>query len=315
MTSRLRVGVVGVGYLGRVHAKIYADMDDVDLVGVVDIDAGIAHDIAKTYQCGAHLDPSDLLGQVDAVSVVVPTSAHREVAEPFLQNGVHMLLEKPVAPTIKDAEAIINASENAGTILQIGHIERFNAGVMALADRVREPRFIEVHRLGTFAGRATDVDVVTDLMIHDIDIVLSLVKSELCYISAMGTPVVTRHVDIANARLEFKNGTVANVTASRVSSKKFRRIRVFSEDMYQALNFANQQIDIVRPAAPSRDGDFPEIVTEQIRIEPRPPLDAELAHFVRTVRTGAQPFVTGRDGLAALRVAMLVRDKIHACLS
>jgi predicted dehydrogenase len=315
MSARLRVGVVGVGYLGRLHAKIYASIPDVELVGVADINADTAAEIATAYHCAAFADFRELLPRVDAVSVVVPTSVHRQVAEPFLQNGVHMLLEKPVASTVADAKAIVDLAERTETILQIGHLERFNAGVMALAERVGVPRFIEVHRLGTFVERATDVDVVTDLMIHDIDIVLSLVKSPLRYISAVGSSVVTAHIDIANARLEFTNGTVANVTASRVSNKRFRRIRVFSENQYQALNFADQQIDIVRPASPPGDGGFPEIISERVQVEPRPPLDAELEHFAATVRNDSQPLVNGRDGLAALEVAAQVRDKIQSCLN
>ncbi|MDH3466908.1 MAG: Gfo/Idh/MocA family oxidoreductase [Gammaproteobacteria bacterium] len=315
MSARLRVGVVGVGYLGRLHAKIYASIPDVELIGVADINADTAAEIAAAYQCTAYVDCRELLPRVDAVSIVVPTSVHRQVAEPFLQNGVHMLLEKPVASTVADAQAIVELAERTDTILQIGHLERFNAGVMALAERVGVPRFIEVHRLGTFVERASDVDVVTDLMIHDIDIVLSLVKSPLRYISAVGSSVVTTHIDIANARLEFTNGTVANVTASRVSNKRFRRIRVFSENQYQALNFADQQIDIVRPASPPSDGGFPEIISERVQVEPRPPLDAELEHFSATVRNGAQPLVNGRDGLAALEVAAQVRDKIQSCLN
>ncbi len=315
MSARLRVGVVGVGYLGRLHAKIYASIPDVELVGVADINAATAAQIAAAYRCAAFTDSRELLPRIDAVSVVVPTSVHRQVAEPFLHNGVHMLLEKPVASTVADAQAIVDLAERPETILQIGHLERFNAGVMALAERVGVPRFIEVHRLGTFVERATDVDVVTDLMIHDIDIVLSLVKSPLHYISAVGSSVVTAHIDIANARLEFTNGTVANVTASRVSNKRFRRIRVFSENRYQALNFADQQIDIVRAASPPSDGGFPEIINERVQVEPRPPLDAELEHFATTVRNRAQPLVNGRDGLAALEVAAQVRDKIQSCLN
>lgn len=309
------VGVVGVGYLGRFHARIYAEMPDAELVGVADIDHDTANSVARQYGCKCYTDPNALLGQVDAVSIVVPTISHKEVALPYLRKGVHVLLEKPVANTLENAVEVVEEAEEQGVVLQIGHLERFNAGVMALADRVQTPRFIEVHRLSTFVERATDVDVVTDLMIHDIDIVLSLVKSPLRYISATGTPVVTDHIDIANARLEFDNDTVANVTASRVSNKKFRRIRVFSEEGYQALNFTDQQIDIVRTGE-LRDGrKFPEIVNEQLAVEHRRPLDAELEHFVRTVRTNGVPLVTGRDGLEALKVATQVRDKIHSCLS
>jgi len=315
MSDDLRVGVVGVGYLGRYHARIYAGMPGVRLVGVADVDPETASRVSAEYGCAAYGDASELLGKVDAVSVVVPTTVHRAVTEPFLDDRVHVLLEKPVASTIDDAEAIVQRADRRGAVLQIGHLERFNAGVMALAERVRQPRFIEAHRLGTFVERATDVDVVTDLMIHDIDIVLSLVRSDIRSIAATGLPVLTEHVDIANARIEFANGAVANVTASRVSNKKFRRIRVFSHDSYLGLNFIDQQIDVVHTGERSDGRKYPEIVTERIDIAPHQPLDAELAHFVHTIRTGGRPLVDGHDGLEALKVAMAVREKIHECLT
>ncbi len=315
MTAPLRVGVVGVGYLGSIHAAIYAAMDDVELVGVADIDAEVARSVAGRHGCRACTDAMQLVDEVDAVSVAVPTSAHREVAEAFLRKGVHTLLEKPMASTVAEAASILAVADDSGAILQIGHLERFNAGVMALAELVDEPVFIEVHRLGTFVERATDVDVVTDLMIHDIDIVLLLVNAELSRISAVGSPVITEHIDIANARLEFANGTVANVTASRVSTKKFRRIRVFSRHSYQALDFSAQQIEVVRTG--EREGNkYPQLITEQHRVTPKPPLDAELEHFVQTVRRGGVPLVTGRDGIEALTVAEQVKETIHIpCLS
>ncbi len=315
MSDALRIGVIGVGYLGRIHAKIYADMPDVELVGIADINAHTAGEISGQYQCAGYTDPSALIDQVDAVSIAVPTSAHKEVALPYIEAGKHVLLEKPIASTVTDAQVIVDRADRAGVALLIGHLERFNAGIMALADRVSEPRFIEVHRLGTFVERATDVDVVTDLMIHDIDIVLFLVKAELTYVSAVGSPVLTDHVDIANARLEFNNNAVANVTASRVSNKKFRRIRVFGADSYQALNYIDQQIEVVRKTAPRPGQKFPGLETETIQVAPRPSLDAELEHFVRVVRNNTQPLVNGHDGLKALRVAEQVKSKIDACVT
>ncbi len=313
MTSPLRVGVVGVGYLGRIHAKIYSQMSNVNLVGVADINTDTATEISSQYRCQGFTDPYALIGKVDAVSVCVPTSVHGEVAVPYLESGVHMLLEKPIAPTVGQAETIVAAADSKGVVLLIGHLERFNAGIMRLAERVQNPRFIESHRLGTFVERATDVDVVTDLMIHDIDIVLSLVKSELTYVSAIGSPVLTNHIDIANARLEFANNTVANVTASRVSTKKFRRIRVFGSDSYQALNFIDQQIEVVSKTKPAPGQLYPGLKTERLAIEPRLPLDAELEHFVEVVGNGSQPLVNGKDGIKALRVAEQVQRKIEAC--
>lgn len=308
----LRVGVVGVGYLGRFHARIYADMPDVELVGVVDVDSARAREIAEQHGCEAYTDYNDLLGRVDAVSIVVPTIHHAAVARPFLERGVHMLMEKPIAPSLGEAEELVELAERAGAIFQVGHLERFNAGIMELATRVAQPRFLEVHRLGTFVDRATDVDVITDLMIHDIDIVLSLVKSGIRHIAADGIPVITDQVDIANARIEFENGAVANVTASRVSNKKLRRIRVFGKEHYYGLDYIEQKLEIVRAVPDEAGGKWPKIVTEMLAIEPRPPLDTELAHFVRAVRTGERPLVDGRVGLEALRVALLVKERIAA---
>lgn len=314
-SERLRVGVVGTGYLGKFHAKIYNELPDIDLVGIVDVNEETAQAVARECGgCAVFTDSRDLLDKVDAVSIVVPTEHHLEVARPYLEKGIHMLLEKPVASTYEESLEIVQLAEKSGAILQIGHLERYNAGVMALAERVKEPRFIEVHRLGPFVARATDVDVVTDLMIHDIDIVMELIGSPIKYLSAMGTPVITNHVDIANARIEFENGAVANVSASRVSNKKFRRIRVFERNHYYGLDYADQRLEVVTAQHRGSDQEWPEIVTEQIDIEPRLPLNAELEDFINNIRTGGTPLVTGRVGLEALRVALLVKEKIAACL-
>ncbi len=313
-TDRLRVGVVGTGYLGKFHAKIYNDMPDVDLVGIVDVNEEAAKAVADECGCPAYTESKDLLDKIDAVSIVVPTELHLEVARPFLEKNIHMLLEKPVAPSYEESLELVELAEKSGVIFQVGHLERYNAGVMALAERAKEPRFIEVHRLGPFVARATDVDVVTDLMIHDIDIVLELVGSPIKSLSAMGTPVITNHVDIANARIEFENGAVANVNASRVSNKKFRRIRVFERDHYYGLDYAEQKLDVVRAEHKGGDEEWPEIVTEQLDVEPRLPLNAEIEDFVHNIRTNTTPLVTGRVALEALRVALLVKEKIAACL-
>lgn len=308
----LRVGVAGVGYLGKFHARIYAAMPDVELVGVADIDAGRAQAVAREYGCQAYTDPGELLDRVDAVSIVVPTGRHAEVARPFIDRGVHMLMEKPIAPDVATSRELVERAEAAGIVFQVGHIERFNAGIMELAARVSDPRFIEVHRLGTFVERATDVDVVTDLMIHDIDIVLSLVKSNIRSIAANGVPVLTGHIDIATARIEFENGAVANVTASRVSNKKLRRIRLFGDGRYYGLDYIGQKLEIARAVPDEAGGRWPKIVTDVLDIVPRPPLDTELEHFVRSVRTGTPPLVNGRVGLEALRVAMQIKERTTA---
>lgn len=310
MNTPLRVAVVGVGYLGRIHAKIYHQMAAVELVAVVDRDPETAAQVAQMYPCEALTTHAQLPARVDAVSIAVPTSMHLPVARPFLQAGVHTLLEKPIAATTAESAALVAAAKASASILQIGHLERFNAGVMKLAELAITPRFIEVHRLGEFVARATDVDVVTDLMIHDIDIVLALAQAPLTTICATGLPVITQHVDIANARLEFADGMVANVTASRVSRGQFRRIRVFSAERYLGLNFQNQQLEEVRRSAKKADHGFPELAHRQIKVTPQPPLDAELAHFIACIRTNTQPLVDGEAGLIAVQTAERVREKI-----
>lgn len=309
LSGKLRLAVVGVGYLGRFHALIYSRMPQVELVGVLDSDAERASQVAAEAGCPAFGAIDDLIGRVDAVSVVVPTSAHLAAAEPFLSRGIHVLLEKPIAATREEGAEIVRLAQANGAILQVGHVERFNAGVMALAQRIHSPLYIEAQRMGGFVERATDVDVVSDLMIHDIDIILSLVDAEIRQISAVGASVLTEHVDIASARLEMSNGTVANVVASRVSDKTTRRIRVFQPRRYLSLDFVGQTIDVAEPrrvAGESR----PEIVRERIQVEPVKPLDRELAEFVRILREGGSPLVDGRIGLKALEVALEVRARI-----
>ena len=285
-------------------------MDNTDLIAVVDTDAAVAQSVAQSCGCQALTHAEEVLGRIDAVSIVVPTSVHLPVARPFLEAGIHTLLEKPMAPTVEESARIVQIAEANKAILQIGHLERFNAGVMKIAELARQPRFIEVHRLGEFNERATDVDVVTDLMIHDIDIALSLIKSGLKSISATGAPVVTDHIDIANARLEFENGAVANVTSSRVSTQRFRRIRVFSEDRYLGLNFLTQQLSEVRTGKKKKGSNFPELERREIQVAPQPPLNAELAHFIDCINHGRRPLVSGEDGLVAVGIAERVREKI-----
>ena len=308
-TDRLRVGVVGVGYLGRFHALIYSRMAGVELVGLVDADPQRARAVAAEAGTLAFDRLSALAERVDAVSIVVPTTAHLQAAEPFLRRGRAVLIEKPIAATQAEGAAIVGLAREYGSLLQIGHVERFNAGVMALAQRITVPRYIEAQRMGGFTERATDVDVVSDLMIHDIDIILALIGSELSAISAVGTAVLTPHVDIANARLEFANGAVANVVASRVSDKQTRRIRVFQSGGYLSLDFIGQTIDhawLREVPGAAR----PEIARERLQVEAVKPLDQELAAFVASARTGQAPLVDGAIGLKALEVALEVRARI-----
>jgi predicted dehydrogenase len=309
MAAKLKVGVVGVGYLGRFHALIYSRMDSVELVGVNDSNPEQASAVAAEAGTGS-LSVAELVEQCDAVSIVVPTSLHLEIARPFLEKGVHMLLEKPIEADVAKAEEIVRLASESGTTLQIGHLERYNAGILALAERIENPRFIEAQRMGGFKARAIDVDVISDLMIHDIDIILSLVDSELVSISASGTSVLTDHIDIANARLEFANGAAANVTASRVSREDSRRIRVFEPQHYLSLDFIAQRLETAR-AVPVEGAEWPEIRTEALDIEPVKPLDAELASFVDCVIHGSQPVVDGPTGLRALEVALQIKEKIE----
>jgi len=310
MTNQLRIAVVGVGYLGRFHALIYSRLPEVALAGVVDPDADRAHAVAAEAGCAAFTNAEALLGRVDAVSVVAPTRVHLEVAAPFLRRGVHMMLEKPIAATREDGEEIVRLAARSGAILQIGHLERFNAGVMALVRRISAPRYMEAQRMGGFTERAADVDIISDLMIHDIDIILALMGAPIREIAAVGTPVLTEHIDIANARLEFAGGAVANVVASRVSDKQMRRIRVFQPSGYLSLDFITQTIDVAYPKE-VQGTERPEIVRERIQVEPVKPLDRELEAFVHCVRTSSPPLVDGRVGLEALKVALEVRSGIR----
>ncbi len=308
--EKISVAVVGVGYLGRFHALIYSRMPDVDLVGVFDTDQARARAVASEAGCPCFSSIDDLLERVDAASIVVPTSAHLSAAAPFLMRGIHVLLEKPIAATLADGAEIVRLAKAHGATLQIGHVERFNAGVMALAQRIRSPLYLEAQRMGGFVERATDVDVVSDLMIHDIDIILSLVDAEISNISAVGAAILTEYIDIANARLEFANGTVANVVASRVSDKTTRRIRVFQTKGYLSLDFVAQTIDVATPRQVAGET-RPQILRERIAVEPVKPLDQELAAFVQSLREGCPPLVDGRTGLKALEVALEVRACIE----
>lgn len=309
MRERTRVGVIGVGYLGRIHAKIYHQLPNAELIGVLDTDYKAATSVAKEFNCKAFNNIEELIEQVEAVSIVVPTIHHSETAKPCIDKGIHIMMEKPIAENYDNSFTLVDMAEKAGIVFQVGFLERFNAGIMELANRVKNPRFIEAHRLSQFKERATDVDVITDLMIHDIDIILSLINSEIIKLSGSGSSVLTEHIDIANVRLEFANGAVANVTASRVSSKQHRRIRVFEKNHYFGLNFEDQQLEITR-VEPSPGDARDSIITEQLEIKPQLPLDAELTEFIHSVQTGKPPLVDGKAGLQAIQVAGLVRESI-----
>jgi len=309
--DNIRAAVVGVGYLGKFHAIKYHHMEGVELVGVVDTDMQRAKEIAADLETRAYADYRDVIGKVDAVSIVVPTSAHFEISRFFLENNVDLLVEKPFTTTLDEADELIQLSNSRGLLVQVGHLERYNPAVVALRDIIKQPLFIESHRLSIFKSRATDVSVVLDLMIHDIDIIFNFVQSELKAIHASGIPVITDNVDIANARLEFECGCVANVTASRVSMKDERKMRLFQQDAYVAIDFANHQATIVHKKADDDKGLIPGMEIENRRFPKGDALDEELKSFIDAVRTRTRPSVTGQMGRDALKAALDVMSQIQ----
>ena len=303
MSKKIRVGVVGVGYLGQIHAKIYHEMDNVDLVMLADTDPDAGAQLAEKYGCESTTNYLEMIDKVDAVSIVVPTSLHFDVAQPFLEAGIATLMEKPIAANVDEARKLVDLAAQNETPFLIGHLERYNPALRAVADKVAEPKYIEVHRLGTFVERATDVDVITDLMIHDLDLVLSLVDEEPVDVQAIGSSVITDHVDLANVRLAFPSGAVANITASRVSNKRFRRFRVFGPEGYYGINLMDQELDIVTKGDTPEGSEFAGLEVEHIEFDTEQPLQVELAHFIEVAQGQAMPMVTGLQGLRALQLA------------
>jgi len=310
--QKTRVAVVGAGYLGKFHAQKYARMPDAELVGVVDIDEQLAKQIAAENQTEAFSDYRELFGKVDAASVVVPTPSHFRISRDLLKHKIDLMIEKPITASLSEADTLIALAKSQNRLIQVGHLERFNSAVVALQDVIREPRFIESHRLSTYKPRATDVSVVLDLMIHDIDIILNLANSEVDHIHAAGIPVVSNHVDIANARLEFKTGCVANVTASRISTRNERKMRLFQRDAYISIDFANHEATIVRKDDKANDqGLIPGLRIEKRVYDKGDALDDELRAFVQAVQTREPPPVTGQMGRDALNTALDVMSQIQ----
>ncbi len=311
MKDKVRVGVIGVGYLGRFHAEKYASMPEAELVGLVDLDPSKAADLAEKLGTKGYQDYRHLIGKVDAVSIVVPTAAHYEVSRDFLENDVDVLIEKPITSRLEEADQLIELAESRGLLIQVGHLERFNPAVTALDGIVKQPMFIESHRLSTFKARGTDVSVVLDLMIHDIDIILNFVKSAVTSIHAAGIAVISDHVDIANARLEFANGCVANVTASRISAKDQRKIRLFQKEGYISLDFANREITIIRPDGSATEGIIPGMQIDRLCFTKADALQDEIKSFLQAVRLRQSPEVTGQMGRDALKIALSIMDQIR----
>lgn len=308
----LRVAVIGVGYLGRHHARILSSLPGAALVAVVDTNRARAEEIAAASGTKALEDYRALQGAVDAVTLAVPTELHCEIARSFLESGVPVLVEKPIARSLSEADAMLASAEKTGAILAVGQTERFNPAVAAARPLLTNPRFIEVHRLGTFPERSLDIDVVFDLMIHDLDVVLSLVGSEVESIDAVGVPVLTGRIDIANARVRFANGCIANLTASRISRDRVRRIRFFQPMAYLSIDYAMQKIEQWRLVTGA--GSTPSIEGGEVPVVNEEPLKRELEDFVEAVATKRAPLVTGHDGRRALALAQQITDRISATM-
>ena len=308
--SPLRVAVIGVGALGKHHARILSALPGASLTAVVDINRSRAEEIAAAHHTRPLFDARQLDGQVDAVTIAVPTESHASIALPFLEAGIPVLVEKPIARTINEADAMIEAAARRGAALAVGHTERFNPAVAAARSVLADPRFIEVHRLGAFPERSLDIDVVFDLMIHDLDIALSLVGAEVETIEAVGVPVLTGRVDIANARLRFANGCIANITASRISRDRVRKIRFFQPSAYVSIDYAAQKLEVWRLV--KSDGPMPTIQGGEIPVTNEEPLKRELEDFVQAAAAHRSPFVTGEQGRRALALAQQITDKMSA---
>jgi len=310
-TDAIRTAVVGVGYLGKFHAQKYAALENCQLIGVADNNSENAQKIAADLGVEAFGDYRDLFGKVDAVSIVTPTTLHHKIAKEFLCQGIHVLVEKPITVTPDEARDLINTAKENNCVLQVGHLERFNAAMLDLDTVLHNPRFIEAHRLAPYKPRATDVDVILDLMIHDIDIILSTVRSELVDIDVSGTKVLSNATDIANARLTFANGCVANVTASRISLKSERKMRIFQPDAYLSIDFQNRIFSYHRKGEGEMFPGVPDINSTENIYEDGDALQTEIAAFIECVQQGTEPLVSGEDGLRALEAATRITEMLR----
>jgi len=303
--SKLKVAVIGVGSLGAIHAKIYDSMKDVELVGVCDTNKNRLSHIAYDLKVEGFANYTDLIDKVDAASIVVPTKDHFRIAKEFLKKGVHLLIEKPIAQTVEEADELLSIAKDKSLALAVGHIERFNAAVEAIQSIKGDIKFVECHRLGPFAPRIKDVGVVLDLMIHDIDIILWLIGSPVKSVEAVGVKVLSKHEDIANARITFDNNAVCNITASRITAYTMRKIRMFQPNAYISLDYVKQDAAIYK----KRLG---KIISQQIDIKKEQPLQKELDSFIKCVKAGKKPLASGEEGRQALSVALEVLKKINS---
>lgn len=295
----IRVAVIGVGRLGSIHARIYSQLQEAQLVAVCDSEPGRAEAVASPLACRPVRDFRELAGQVEAVSIAVPTQTHFEVAKEFLSRGVHTLVEKPMTPTVREADQLLALARRSGAVLQVGHVERFNAALRRVREFLKDPRFIEVHRLAPFQPRGTEVGVVLDLMIHDIDLLLWLVKSPVRRVEAVGVHALTAFEDIANARITFKNGAVANLTASRISKEALRKFRIFQPASYISMDFLGLGVDLFRH-------EKGQIHHERLSLSGEEPLKAELSGFLDAIRHRTPPPVSGREARDALALALKI---------
>ncbi|MGE0763486.1 MAG: Gfo/Idh/MocA family protein [Bdellovibrionales bacterium] len=311
MGSRLKTAVVGVGHLGKWHAQKYLALKDrAELVAISDQRVEHGQTLAKELGVDFVRDPADLIGRVQAVTIAANTPAHYELGKLFLSNGIHVHMEKPLTSTSREGEELCRIAEEKKIVLQVGHIERFNPALVSAREKLKKPLFIECHRLAPFKPRSLDVDVVLDVMIHDLDVIMSLVKSEPVKVSAVGTPVITKKVDIANARVEFASGAVANITASRVSQNSQRKFRVFQADQYLSIDFQSSEVNLLTKTGEWKDGEIP-LDAEAWNLEKSDALLIETESFINAVEGRHPVVVSGRDGLLALRLAEQILDDIH----
>ncbi len=307
-----RAAVIGAGYLGRFHAQKYAALPQVELVGVVDPDPKAGEAVARETGCRAYANYRELLGKVDAVSVVTPTPLHHRVSMDFLESGAHVLVEKPITSTVEEARELVAAASRFGRILQVGHLERFNPAILAVESMLDRPRFVESNRLAPFKPRGTDVSVVLDLMIHDIDLIQNIVGSPVSSIDAVGASVFTDEIDIANARIRFENGCVADATASRISMKSERKLRVFQADAYFSIDLQQKVLTHVRKGAGAMQAGVPQVEINEQSFDPGDALRDEIVSFLECIETGRRPVVSGEDGLRALETATRIGELLGA---
>ncbi len=310
MSQLLKVAVVGVGHLGKWHADKYAAAADCELVAVVDNNTANAREVAQKHGVEVYSNYLDIIPLVDAISLVLTTCLNYKIAREFLEAGIHCLIEKPITESIAEAETLINIAHEQHLVLQVGHIERFNSVMIGIEEHLEKPQFLESTRLAPFTPRATDVSVILDLMIHDIDIILDLIGSPVRQISASGISVLSDTIDIANARIEFENHCVANVTASRISRKRERKLRIFQKDAYLSADFQNKMLAINRKGETDNEAGFKDISHSELHFEDNDALNLEILDFVNAITTGGQPKVSGEDGKRALETAIAITSQI-----